>query len=277
MPPRATTVLALALLAAPATAAPAPVFTPKPGMDGKDVIWVPTPDPLIQRMLTMAQVTARDLVVDLGSGDGRTVIAAAKQFGARAVGIEFNPELVELARRGAQQLGLTPARAQFLHADIFKSDFSDATVVTLYLLPNLNRRLRPTLLSMRPGTRVVSHQFAMDDWEPDETSYVEQRVAHLWIVPARVGGGWRVERPGGAFDLDLEQMYQRIRGRAQLADGVRVGLREPRLRGDRIDFTLVDERGATLEFTGRVLADRIVGTVVRDGVSAAWSATRRAD
>jgi SAM-dependent methyltransferase len=258
-----------------AVALVAPTYTPQIGQDGKDVIWVPTPDALVERMLTMAQVTPADHVVDLGSGDGRLVIVAAKQFGARARGIEFNAELVALAQTSAKQAGLTPAQARMEQGDIFTADFRAATVVTLYLLPALNRRLRPILLAMRPGTRVVSHQFGMEDWTPDETSYVEQRAAHLWIVPARVGGGWLLSLPdGSSVELDLEQRHQQIDGRVQLGP-VKAGLRGASLRGDVIRFSFVDPKGALLVFVGRVLVDRIVGTVQSGPTTARWSAVVR--
>ena len=254
----------------------APAYTPKVGQSGKDVIWVPTPDALADRMLAMAQVRPEDQVVDLGSGDGRLVILAAKKYGARARGVEYNGELVALAQQAAKAAGVAE-RAQFEQADIFKVDFRAASVITLYMIPAVNRRLRPILLAMRPGTRVVSHQFAMEDWLPDETSYVEQRTAYLWIVPALVGGGWSLAMPdGAAVNLDIEQKFQQINGRAMLASGaVRAGLRDTRLRGDAIWFTLVDTRGLTHEFTGRVLAGRMEGKVTAAGVTRPWSATQR--
>jgi len=252
----------------------APAYTPTVGQSGKDVIWVPTPDALADRMLAMAQVRPDDQVVDLGSGDGRLVILAAKKYRAHARGVEFNGELVALAQRAAKAAGVA-ARAQFEQADIFKIDFRAATVVTLYMLPAINRRLRPILLAMRPGTRVVSHQFSMEDWLPDETSYVEQRTAYLWIVPALVGGGWSLAMPdGAALNLDIEQKFQQISGRVELAS-VRAGLRDTRLRGDAIQFTLVDVHGVTHEFVGRVRPGRMDGKVTAAGVTGPWSATPR--
>ncbi len=268
--------LVLTLASAPLVHA-APAYTPQVGQSGKDVIWVPTPDALVDRMLTMAQVRPDDQVVDLGSGDGRLVILAAKKYGATARGVEYNADLVALSRRSAKTAGVS-TRAKFEQADIFKVDFEAATVVTLYLLPAINRRLRPILLAMRPGTRVVSHQFTMEDWLPDETSYVEQRAAHLWIVPAQVAGAWSLTLPDGAtLPLDLEQKYQQISGRIELASGaVRAGLRDARLRGDVIHFAWVDTQGAHHELTGRVLAGRMEGTVTAAGATRPWSATPRA-
>ncbi len=267
-------ILAISPIASIASIHAAPAYTPTVGQSGKDVIWVPTPDALADRMLAMAQVRPEDQVVDLGSGDGRLVILAAKKYGARARGVEFNGELVALARRAAKAAGVGE-RAQFEQADIFKIDFRAATVVTLYMVPAINRRLRPVLLAMRPGTRVVSHQFSMEDWLPDETSYVEQRTAYLWIVPALVGGGWSLAMPGGAaVNLDIEQRFQQISGRADLAS-VRAGLRDTRLRGDAIQFTLVDGHGVAHEFTGRVHPGRLEGTVTAAGITRPWSATPR--
>ena len=265
--------LVMVLATAPRVEA-SPAYTPTVGQSGKDVIWVPTPDALVDRMLAMAQVRPGDEVVDLGSGDGRLVILAAKKYGARARGVEYNAELVTLSRQAARTSGVGK-RVKFEQADIFNNDFTAATVVTLYLLPNINKRLRPILLRMRPGTRVVSHQFTMEDWSPDETSHVEQRAAHLWIVPAQVAGGWVLAMPDGTtVNLDLEQKFQQISGRVELAS-VRAGLRDARLRGDAIRFAFVDMQGVTHEFAGRVLTGRMEGTVTAGGIIKPWSATSR--
>ena len=262
--------LVVALAVAPSVAA-APAYTPTVGQSGKDVIWVPTPDALVDRMLAMAQVRPEDEVVDLGSGDGRLVVLAAKKYGARARGVEYNAELVALSRQAAAAAAVGK-RAKFEQADIFKIDFTAATVVTLYLLPNINKRLRPILLRMRAGTRVVSHQFTMEDWLPDETSHVEQRAAHLWIVPAQVAGAWSLALPDGTtVDLDIEQKFQQISGRVALGS-VRAGLRDARLRGDQIRFSFVDMHGVPHDFAGRALAGRMEGTVA----GKPWSATPRA-
>jgi SAM-dependent methyltransferase len=252
-------------------------FQPQVGQAGKDVIWVPTPEPLVERMLTMAQTTPRDLVVDLGSGDGRTVITAAKRFGARAQGIEYNPDMVALAQKNAVREGVQ-ARTEFARGDIFETDFSQATVVTMYLLPNLNAKLRPKILAMRPGTRVVSHQFDMEDWEPDEVSNYEGRRAMLWIVPAKVQGGWKLRYALGgdarAHDLTFEQKYQQLKGTVRLKD-LSAGLREPRLRGDEIRFSFVDGIGQRRDFTGRASGSAMEGTVrSENGAETRWTATR---
>jgi SAM-dependent methyltransferase len=237
-------------------------FQPEVGQAGKDVIWVPTPDFLVERMLQMAQVGQNDLVVDLGSGDGRTVIAAVKKFHANAVGIEFNPDMVALSRRNAQKEGVS-SDAKFIEADIFESDFHKATVVTMYLLPDLNLRLRPKLLEMKPGTRLVSHQFTMGEWQPDETSNFDGRTAYFWMVPARVEGDWKLSYGGNAKverAINLKQTFQKVEG-AIVSGTARLGLRDLRLRGDRFEFSFVDDRGALCEFSGRVLRNTIAGSV----------------
>ncbi len=271
---------AVAFLAAMAFAATAQAqaekkdFQPQVGQAGKDVIWVPTPDDLVERMLRMAQTTPNDFVVDLGSGDGRTVIAAAKRFGARALGIEYNPEMVDLSTRNAAREGVT-AKAKFVRGDIFEADFSQATVVTMYLLPGLNVKLRPRILDMKPGTRVVSHQFNMDDWQPDETTNLDGRRAYFWLVPARVQGNWRVQSGGDAWDLALEQKYQVLEGSVKLG-AINAGLRETRLKGEKIDFAFVDAAGVKREFTGRVSGDTMEGTVKpENGAEARWTASKR--
>jgi len=241
-------------------------YRPSVGQAGKDVIWVPTPDFLVERMLQMAQVGPKDYVVDLGSGDGRTVILAAKKFRARSLGVEFNPKMVELARRNAEKEGVADT-AKFVEGDIFAFDFSRATVVTLYLLDELNLRLRPRLLAMRPGTRIVSHEFDMGEWHPDEATIVNDHPARLWVVPAKVEGDWKlaydVGAPVGAV-LRFKQAFQHVEGMI-VSSVVRLGLREPRLRGDRIEFGLVDFRGVMHQFSGRVRGRVISGTVKSGG------------
>ena len=260
----------LAMLAASAVLAGAPAqaqqqygdqqYQPSVGQEGKDVIWVPTPNELIAKMLDMAKLTAKDIHFDLGSGDGRTVIAAAKR-GATATGVEFNPDMVALSNRSAKREGVAD-KAKFINGDIFQTDFSKATVITLYLLPSLNLKLRPLILAMAPGTRVVSHAFSMGEWEADETANVEGRTAYFWLVPAKVEGNWRLEG-GGAANLTLKQDFQKLSG-----DASGKALTGGRLRGEAISFT-VDGR----EYTGRVGGDRMEGTV-KGSASGAWSATR---
>jgi SAM-dependent methyltransferase len=215
-------------------------YQPSVGQPGKDVIWVPTPDTLVTRMLTAAKVTKDDLVYDLGSGDGKIPIAAAKQFGAKAVGIEYNPDMADLARRSTKREGVDNM-VQIITGDIFKEDFSKATVVTMYLLPDLNLKLRPIILKMKPGTRVTSHQFHMGDWEPDERFNVEFRDAYLWYVPADVAGEWTVREESGGFEgvVSLTQKYQKVGGTLAFA-GRQQPLLGASLQGDKLSFSFID-------------------------------------
>lgn len=217
------------------------VFQPSVGQPGKDVIWVPTPDALVTRMLTAAKVTKDDLVYDLGSGDGKIPIAAAKQFGAKAVGIEYNPDMAELARRNAKRQGVDNM-VKIVTGDIFKEDFSKATVVTMYLLPDLNLKLRPTILKMKPGTRVTSHQFHMGDWESDEKYSIEFRDAYLWYVPAAVEGTWTFKEDSGngaEGTLALVQRYQRVGGTVNVG-GKAQPILGAALQGDKLSFGFID-------------------------------------
>jgi len=239
-------------------------YEPTVGQSGKDVVWVPTPQTLVDRMLDLAALTPQDRLVDLGSGDGRTVITAAKR-GAIARGIEFNPDMVVLARRAAQQEGVAE-RARFEQSDIFESDFSEATVVTLFLLPTLNERLRPTLLEMKPGTRVVSNSFTMGDWEPDESVRVTDDCsaychAYKWVIPAKVEGTWKLADK----ELVLNQTYQMLSGTVRDGDQT-IPISNARLDGDAIRFT-----AGTEHYTGRVSGDEMRGNF--DG-NTAWQASR---
>ena len=264
-----------------AQTAPAPgsadTFKPRVGQEGKDVIWVPTPDSLVQRMLQMAMVGPSDFVVDLGSGDGKIAIAAARDFKARAMGVEFNPQMVALSRQEAARAGVTD-KVRFEEGDIFKVDFTQASVVTMYLLPALNLKLRPQLLAMRPGTRIVSHAFMMGSWEPDDISSVEDRPGYLWIVPAPVGGAWSLRTRGAQGEsetrVSLAQTFQRVNGRARVGE-VNAGMRAVRLTGDRISFELMDQRGLLRAFEGRVSGDRIEGrTMASNGEVGSFLAER---
>ncbi len=261
------TLLAAAALALPGAAtAQSTEFTPQVGQEGKDVIWVPTPQALVEKMLDMAKLTAKDIHYDLGSGDGRTVITAAKR-GAQAFGVEYNPDMVALSERAAAKEGVS-AKAKFINGDIFETDFSRATVVTLYLLPSLNVKLRPTILKMKPGTRVVSHAFTMDEWQPDQTENVEGRTAYLWIVPAPVDATWKMS--GG--ELTLKQSFQMITG--TLKQGGKESTIKGQLSGDQISFTVLDADGAHRDFSGRVSGNAMQGVVKQPGGEAKWSATR---
>ena len=238
-------------------------YTPQVGQEGKDVIWVPTPQSLVERMLDMAKLTSKDVHYDLGSGDGRTVIAAAKR-GAQAVGVEYNPDMVALSERAAAKEGVS-GKAKFIHGDIFQTDFSHATVLTLYLLPSLNVKLRPTILNMKPGTRVVSHAFSMDDWPADQTDSVEGRTAYLWIVPAKVEGTWQ----STAGELVLTQKYQAVTGTVKSAGG-NAAISDGKLNGTQISFA-----AGGVRYSGRVNGDRIEGTAqASGGGTTKWNATR---
>jgi len=274
----AAAALAAFALALPAAAQKGRDYEPHIGQPGKDVIWVPTPNDVVDRMLRMAQVTAQDYVVDLGAGDGKIAIAAAKKYGARALGIEYNPDMARHAQRNVERAGVA-GRARIQQGDIFATDFSQATVVTMYLLPALNLKLRPTLLAMRPGTRVVSHSFSMDDWEADEISSLDGRRAYFWVVPALVAGTWTLELAGGGtgerHEITLEQRFQKIEGTVSLG-AVNGGLREARLRGFHIAFAYVDGQGVRREFTGRVTGARMEGAFRGDnGTEGRWTAAKK--
>ena len=234
-----------ASLASAAFAQPRPeygdeVFQPSVGQPGKDVIWVPTPDALVTRMLTAARVTKDDIVFDLGSGDGKIPIAAAKQVGAKATGIEYNPDMAELARRNAKRQGVDNL-VNIITGDIFKEDFSKATVVTMYLLPDLNLKLRPIILKMKPGTRVTSHQFHMGDWAPDEKYSIEFRDAYLWYVPAAVEGTWafKEDQSNAEVVVSLVQRYQKVGGTVNVG-GKTQPILGAALQGDLLAFSFVD-------------------------------------
>lgn len=241
-------------------------FTPMVGQEGKDVVWVPTSQALVDRMLDMAQLTPKDRLVDLGSGDGVTVITAAKR-GIKARGIEYNPDMVALSKRRAKAAGVA-ARATFVQGDIFQTDFSDATVVTLFLLPNLNIKLRPILLDMPAGTRIIANSFDMGDWEPDETAEVTKDCetycrALKWVVPAKVQGTWDMD----GKRLALSQRFQMLEG--SLGDGSSASqLSDGRIEGSRILFSIGNDR-----YVGEVRGDGIRGTI---NGSQRWQARRLA-
>ncbi len=257
--------LALSAAAVPAQEQQPYGFQPVVGQPGKDVVWVPSPQELVEKMLDMAKVTPRDYVIDLGSGDGRTVITAAKR-GAQALGIEYNPDMVDLSKQNAAQEGVSE-KAQFLIADLFESDFSRATVITLFLLPDINMRLRPRLLSLKPGTRVVSNSFTMEDWEPDETSTVQSDcsswcTAYLWIVPAKVEGKWKL--PQG--EMALQQTFQLVSGTLS-QNGKSMPLKG-RLRGEEIAFT-----AGEAEYVGRVNGETMSVSLKHGTEQSNWTAT----
>ncbi len=273
IPPRLRGVLLASAAALALACAPLPVlsataaqpseqkeYVPDVGQEGKDVIWVPTPQTLVDTMLDMAKVTPKDRLMDLGSGDGRTVITAA-QRGLTAQGIEYNPDLVELSRRNAERAGVAD-RATFVTADLFATDLSQADVITMFLLSTINEKLRPKLLELAPGTRIVSNSFRMGDWEPDAEETIKQDcntycTALLWIVPAKVAGNWEVD----GQPLLLEQRYQRLSGKLGSAP-----ISEARLNGSEISFVANGVR-----YTGTVNGKQMSGSAAGRGN---WSAKR---
>jgi precorrin-6B methylase 2 len=245
-----------------------PTFKPEVGQAGKDVVWVPTPQALVDKMLDMANVTAQDVVMDLGSGDGITVITAAKR-GARAIGIEYNPDMVELATQNAAKAGVSD-KATFMKADLFETDLGQATVITMFLLPQINMRLRPKLLDLKPGTRIVSNSFTMEDWTADETATVTEGcqtwcTALFWIVPAKVEGRWKTADLG---ELTLTQTFQMVGGTLQ-KNGTSAAVTDGRLRGSDLTMTI---DGA--QYAGRVNGNTITGSVTTGGKTVHWTATR---
>ena len=238
-------------------------YEPSVGQEGKDVVWVPTPQALVDKMLDMAKITPQDFLIDLGSGDGRTVISAAKR-GTRAMGIEYNPEMVELSKRNAAAAGVSD-KATFLKADLYETDLSKADVITMFLLPTINMKLRPTLLNLKPGTRIVSNTFTMEDWQADETAEVTGDctswcTALLWIVPAKVDGVWTM--PHG--ELKLTQQFQMLTGTlgsTPIANG--------RVRGREVSFS-----AGNAKYVGHVDGNVMTGTP--SGTNGkAWTATRK--
>jgi SAM-dependent methyltransferase len=250
-----------------------------------DVPFVPTPQVVVDEMLRLAGVGASDVVYDLGSGDGRIVITAARKFGATAVGIELDNHLIYQSEESARQADVL-SRVKFLQQDFFKTDFSNATVVTMYLLPGVMKRLRERMLQLKPGTRLVAHDFDFEDWRPDRKVTIRKNV-FLWIVPAPAGGKWQVRTgvPGGehTFELELRQKYQELDGYARFDGLPGGGLWEAKLEGDRISFVVVDSRDrdaeASLYFQGRVAANIMEGEVTRGTGNAQtrhrWRATKR--
>jgi SAM-dependent methyltransferase len=255
------------LAAAPGTfAQPPQQYQPKEYQDGKDVVWVPTAATLVERMLDIASVTPSDYVIDLGSGDGRTVIAAAKR-GAKALGVEYNPKMVELSKQNAARAGVTD-RATFMRADLFKTDFSQATVLTLFLLPEINLKLRPKILAMKPGTRVVSNSFDMGDWKADKLIDPVEKCedycnAFFWVVPAKVAGTWHT--PAGR--LVLKQNFQFVSG--TLTTGNVAAPVKGRLNGGELTFT-----AGGAQYAGTVNGRVIEGTSKSGDKQEPWKATR---
>jgi SAM-dependent methyltransferase len=262
----AMTFTGLLLMAGASAQTPDKPFEPTSGQAGKDVVWVPTPPVLVEKMLDLAKVTPQDFVMDLGSGDGRNIIAAARR-GARALGVEYNPDMVAYAQREAQKAGVA-GKALFVQGDMYEADISEATVLALFLLPENLDRLVPKFLDMKPGTRIVLNTFGMRDWNADRVEHAGEGCgawcdALLYIVPAKVAGRWRL----GDGELVLEQAYQVLTGSFESGGATRL-LTNPSLQGDRVRFTLDG-----VEYSGTVNGATMQGT--RSGsASASWQATR---
>ena len=260
--PFLTAVLVLAAASANAQST-SETYQPKVGQPGKDVVWVPNPEDMVEKMLDLAQVTPNDFVIDLGSGDGRNVIAAARR-GARALGVEYNPELVEYSKRNATKAGVAD-KAQFVQGDMFEADISKATVMALFLLPDNLKKLTPKFLDLKPGTRIVANTFGIEGWTPDEQKAFEDGCTSwcnimLWIVPAKVAGTWKM--PDGQLTLTQDfQMVSGTLGSSPIQDG--------RMRGDQITFVA---DGA--QYSGKISGDTIVGTVKTGSNERKWTATR---
>lgn len=244
-------------------------YQPTESQAGKDVIWLPTSQALVDKMLDLAKLTPQDYLIDLGSGDGRTVITAAKR-GARALGIEYNSDMVGFAKRNAEKAGVAD-KAQFAQGDLYEADLSQATVITMFLLPEININLRPKLLDLKPGTRIVTNSFTMGDWTEDGTDNVEEGpdcrtycTAYLWIIPAKVGGLWKLSQE----EFTLKQTYQMVTG--SLKSGAKVvSIAKGRVNGDQIIFIAGDAK-----YAGRVTGNTMQGTVTSGGATAQFSATR---
>ncbi|MCC6472953.1 MAG: SAM-dependent methyltransferase [Burkholderiales bacterium] len=263
------------IAAAPALRAQAPAPEPELGTPGKDAGWIPTPTGMVEAMLELAGVTKSDYVVDLGSGDGRIPILAGKLFGSQALGIELNGDLVAYSIQEAKRAGVAD-RVQFIRGDIFATDYSRATVITLFMTPSVLRRLRPKLLAMKPGTRILSYLFALEEWEPDEWAWSEGMHGMLWVVPASAGGHWQVRTVGASpssYALRLAQRFQKIDGAVRIG-----GADRPRwdatLRGERIRFTAL-EGERRHDFTGTVAGDGMAGLLhVTGEPQRQWIASR---
>lgn len=242
-------------------------YHPEVGQEGKDVVWVPTPQALVDKMLEIAKITPADFLIDLGSGDGRTVITAAKR-GTHALGIEYNPDMVSLSRSNAEKEGVSD-KAQFMETDLFEYDFSKATVITMFLLPDINLRLRPKLLDLKPGTRIVSNTFTMQEWVPDDTATIPDEetswtTAYLWIIPAKVEGTWKLTDG----ELTLKQEFQMLSGTIRTGKKF-FDLSAGRIRGNEIAFSAGGDF-----YTGTIDGNKMEGSVKSGSETKKWSATR---
>jgi SAM-dependent methyltransferase len=269
---RASSLLVAALLLAVGVAAwaqPAPQI----GQVSKDSVWVPTPERMIRRMMQLADVTPQDLVIDLGSGDGRMPIYAAKHFGAQAIGVELEENLVALSIKAAEAQGVSHL-VRFLRQDLYEANLSQATVLALYISPGVMQKLKPRLLALKPGTRVVSHHFTLEDWAPDETIRTENRTGYLWVVPADVRGSWSVSIPDQSLRLQIGQKHQELAIRAE-REGRAVAVVGAQLRGTEIRFTTFDPDGGARHYRGQVEGGRMQGdSDGQDIRPLRWTATR---
>ena len=273
VPPAQLPVLLCQINAFASTTTTSAEYKPKVGQEGKDVIWVPTPEGLIEKMLSVAKVNDKDTLFDLGAGDGIIAITAARQYRAKSVGIEYNPEMAQFARRKVAEAGMTD-KVKIITGDIFQEDFSSATVVTLYLMPHLNLKLRPILLKMKPGTRVVSNTFTMGEWEPDETVSDQHWKAFFWVVPAQIEGAWVMTgMDGGPLRLNISQSFQNIGG-TLTSGGQTLALLGAKLRGDEVKFQFVTPDRKVHAFSGRLEGRRLTGTVVAEYSSTSVEMTR---
>ena len=270
----ATAALTLGLLMGCATPQGAD-YQPQRGQSGKDVIWIPTSPELVTRMLNMAKVSSQDIVYDLGAGDGIIAITAAKQFGARAYGIEYNPQMALHAQNNVRAAGVAD-KVSIRQGDIFEEKFDEATVVTMYLLPHLNLKLRPTLLKMKPGTRIVSHAFDMNEWEADEKVSQEYAHAFMWVVPSPVEGTWTLQEVDSKaqVQLDIQQSFQRIGG-SITERGRKTPLLGAQLRGDKIAFQYMGADQQLRSVTAQVNGNKMNGVSSLQGGQLAIEAVRR--
>ena len=255
-------VVGIYLTGCTAPSSPTTGYQPVMAQQGKDVIWVPTPDSLLVKMLETAQVTNKDIVYDLGAGDGKIAIEAARRYGARAVGIEFDPQMADHARQNAKNARVAD-KVTIITGDIFAEDFSQATVVTLYLLPSLNGKLYPTLINMKPGTRIVSNTFTIGSWIPDKTFYGDSgTVGYFWVVPAKVNGFWRLEGVPGFDQVTISIAQKSQEFHADFTPAGKAFQRiEGRLNGTKITFSYADAQGDIQIFRGDVTSDSFTGTL----------------
>ena len=242
-----------------------------------DVHFVPTPQQVVDRMLALAKVTKDDFVIDLGSGDGRIVITAAQKFGARGMGVDLDPQRIKEANENRQKAGVSD-KVEFRQANLFETDLSKATVLTMYLLPRLNIQLRPLLLDLKPGTRLASHAFHMGEWKPDRHDRVDGRDAYHWIVPAKVAGRWQIDDGNNKIEIELTQSFQEIQGVARRGDST-ILLRETSLNGAEIRFVTEFEAGQPRAFRGRVNGNKMEALPAQASETSAkpataWSASR---